>query len=68
MNKFIFQQIFCTKIGWLFICLFLTVVFGVLSNWFDWAEYAMYISLAYPVVLSIIMLIYAWIINPLKRD
>lgn len=68
MNKFIFQQIFCTKIGWLFICLFLTVVFGVLSNWFYWAEYAMYISLAYPVVLSVIMLIYAWIINPLRRD
>lgn len=68
MNKFIFQQIFCTKIGWLFICLFLTLVFGILSNWFDWATYAMFISLIYPVGLSLVMLIYAWIINPFKRD
>ena len=61
------QQVFGTKIGWLFICLFLTVVFGVLANWIDWCEYAMFISLIYPVCLSIIMIVYAWIINPLKK-
>ena len=67
-NNPIFKQIFCTKIGWLFICIAFSVIFGVLANWFDWAEYAMFISLIYPVGLSIVMLIYAWIINPLRRD
>jgi len=67
MNKFILQQIFCTKIGWLFICLFLSVLFGTLSNWIDWCEYAMYVSLIYPAGLSVVMIIYAWIINPIKN-
>jgi hypothetical protein len=61
------QQIFCTKIGWLFIFLFLSLVFGILSNWIDWCEYAMFISLIYPVGLSLVMIVYAWIINPIKN-
>lgn len=68
MNKFVFNQIFCTKIGWLFISLIFTFIFGCLTNWFDWAIYGVYISLVYPVLLGLIMIVYAWIINPLKRD
>lgn len=68
MNKFILQQIFCTKIGWVFICAFFSIVCGILTNWFDWAYIGVLVSMAYPVILTLIMLVYAWIINPLRRD
>lgn len=61
-------QIFGTKIGWLFVSLFLTVIFGVLSNFYDWAEIPMFISLIYPVGLSLVMIVYAWIINPINEQ
>ena len=60
-------QIFGTKIGWLFVSLFLTVIFGVLSNFYDWAEIPMFISLIYPVGLSLVMIVYAWIITQLMN-
>lgn len=64
----ILVQIFCTKIGWLFLTLGLAVIFGVLADRLDcvWCSYVMYTCLIYPVVLTIIMIIYAWIINPLR--
>lgn len=68
MNSFILKQIFCTKIGWVFICAFFSVVFGILTNWFNWAYIGVLVSMVYPVILTLIMLVYAWIINPLRRD
>ena len=67
--KKIFAQLFCTKIGWLVVCLVLALLFGVLSNQFDlfWAEIAMYASLIYPFILFIIMLVYGIIINPIRE-
>jgi membrane protein YdbS with pleckstrin-like domain len=64
----ILTQIFCTKIGWLFLTLALAVVFGVIADRTDcnWCSIAMYICFIYPVVLTLIMLVYAWIINPLR--
>jgi hypothetical protein len=59
-------QIFCTKIGWLGICLISSVVFSILSNYYDWALVALKISVAYPVILTLIMMVYAWIINPIR--
>lgn len=61
------KQIFCTKIGWLIICLFLSLVFGILANWIDWCQTAMFISLVYPILLTIVMIVFAWIINPIKK-
>lgn len=65
----ILKQLFTTKIGWLVICLLLTFSFGIISNEFDlfWAEIMMYLSLVYPIILLIIMLVYACIINPLRE-
>lgn len=67
-------QIFCTKIGWLLICCVLAVIFGSLSshstfidNGPEWCWYAFLICLIYPVVLSIIMIAYGLIINPIKK-
>ena len=54
------------KVELLFICMGLVVIFGVLSNFFDWALYVCFICLAYPVGFSLVMLAYAWIINPIK--
>jgi hypothetical protein len=62
----IFIQIFCTKIGWLFFCLLLTIIFGILANYYDWCEIAMFICFIYPVVLTLIMIVYAFVINPLR--
>lgn len=67
MNQFMLKQIFCTKIGWLFICLFLSLVFGILANWIDWCQTAMFVSLIYPIGLTIVMIVFAWIINPLRK-
>ncbi len=60
-------QLFCTKIGWLVICGILFILFGTMSNWYPWAVYVMFASLAYPVALSIIMMVYAWVINPIRN-
>lgn len=59
-------QIFATKIGWLALTLLSAVLFGVLSNWFDWAQLPVFICLIYPFGLTIILIVYAWIINPIK--
>lgn len=66
--KKILTQIFCTKIGWLVVCLLLAGLFLILSDYYDSAFFviAMYVSLIYPVVLTLIMIIYAWIINPMR--
>lgn len=61
------QQIFCTKLGWLFICLFLSLVFGILGNWFNWCQTAMLVSLIYPALLTLVTIVFAWIINPLRK-
>lgn len=60
-------QIFTTKIGWLGLTLFLSVVFGILANFYSWAETAMFICWLYPVGLTIVMIVYGWIINPIKK-
>lgn len=66
--KNILVQIFCTKIGWLLLTIVLAVVFGVIAQNtdYEWCAYAMYICFLYPVGLTIVMIVYAWIINPLR--
>jgi hypothetical protein len=59
-------QIFSTKIGWLVITILSTLIFGILSNFYEWAVIPTFISLIYPVCLTLIMIVYAWIINPIK--
>ena len=60
-------QIFCTKVGWLGFSLLMAIIFGLLSNFFDWCETAMYISFIYPVGLLLVMMAYAWVINPIRE-
>lgn len=67
-KKQILLQIFATKIGWLFICIFLMVLFGILGNWYDWATYGIVISSIYPIVLTLIQITYAWVINPISNN
>lgn len=64
----IFRQIFCTKMGWLGISLFFLILFSILTNWFDWAYTGCYISLIYPIGLALVEIVYAWIINPLRKN
>lgn len=68
MEKFkrILIQIFCTKIGWLFLTLVLAVVFGILANYYYWCEIAMFICFAYLIVFTLISIVYGWIINPMR--
>jgi len=65
--RYVLVQIFCTKLGWLLLTLFLSIVFGVLANYIDWCEYAMFICLSYPVGLTLVMMVYGWIINPIRE-
>ena len=68
-NKFkdFFVQLFCTKLGLLLVTLLLALGFGLLSTYYFWAEIAMYVSLIYPVALLLIMIAYAWVINPVRE-
>lgn len=69
MEKFkdLMVQIFCTKVGWLAVCMVGTVLFGTLTNWYDWAVYPMFACLAYCVGLGLVMMAFAWIINPIRK-
>ena len=49
------------------ISLLLTGVFVVLSDFYEWAELGIYICLIYPVVLLIVLIIHAWILNPIRE-
>lgn len=66
--KKVLVQIFCTKIGWLGVTLLLAFIFGLIADRTDcdWCAYVMYACFAYPVGLTIVMIVYAWIINPLR--
>jgi hypothetical protein len=68
------KQIFTTKIGWAFISIILTVIFGIFSthstiieNGYIWCDYAMWFPLSYLLGLSVTMILFAWIINPIKK-
>lgn len=72
--KQLFLQIFTTYIGWLFICLLLTFIFGSLSNnstliykGKEWCSYAAYICLIYPFGLTIVSM-YKGFKNWIKGD
>lgn len=69
MKKQTLIQIFCTKIGWLAITCILAIIFGILTNFIDseWPYYAMIISFLYPAGLGLVMMAYAWIINPIRE-
>lgn len=61
----IFLQIFCTKIGWVIICIFL----AGLSTWFfDYPVegYILIALMSYPVGLTLVMIVFALIINPIR--
>lgn len=66
--KQILVQIFCTKIGWLLLTLCLAVIFGVLAENFDceWCDIVMYVCFLYPVGLTLVMIAYGWVINPIR--
>lgn len=55
------------KMLWLYITGALYIIFGVLTNWYDWAVLPMFISLAYPFELGIVMIFYAFVINPINN-
>ncbi len=65
--KNILLQIFATKIGWLIICLLGAATFIVLSDRIEWADTAIFICIAYPVILTLTAIVYAFIINPIKE-
>jgi len=71
MKKFfrlIWVYIVHTKIGKLVLSLLLAFIFGVLAEntEVEWFDYAMYAMLVYPVGLTLVMIAYAWVINPLR--
>lgn len=49
----------------LFFAFVFAVIFAITGQY--WASIAMYISLIYPFGFAFLMIIYAWIINPIKQ-
>lgn len=55
------------KLFWLILSIISSVTFGfIYETPYDLSYKLMLISLIYPVCLTIVMLVYAWIINPIK--
>lgn len=72
--KLALLQIFATKVGWMIISMILIVIFSIFSthssileNGYEWCDYALWFPVAYLVGLGFIMMIYAWIINPIRQ-
>lgn len=59
-------QIFATKIGLLAVSVVLILVFGILGNKYEWAATIMYLAWIYPIGLALVMMAYAWVINPIR--
>ncbi len=66
-QKRLLVEIFCTKWGWLGISILGIIVFGLLTNIFEWAYIGAMISCVYPIILLIIGMVYAFIINPINE-
>jgi hypothetical protein len=65
-TKYWLLQIFATKIGWLAISFLTIIIFGALSNVYSWAGDVAMIAGLYPIVLILILIIFGWVINPIR--
>jgi hypothetical protein len=59
-------QIFYSMLGRLWIFLILSIIPGVLTNFWNWMYIPMLVLLVYPLQLAFILITYAWIINPIN--
>lgn len=59
-------QIFATKMGLLIVSFVLILIFGILGNKYEWAATVMKICWLYPIGLALVMIVYAWVINPIR--
>ena len=66
-TKFWLLQIFATKIGWLGLSFLTIIVFGALSNVYSWAGDVAMIAGIYPIGLALVLIAYAWVINPITE-
>lgn len=68
MKKFI-QSLIASRLYRLGFCLILSVIFGALSNipGMEFMTTVMLIPLAYVVWLALVLMAYAWVINPIKE-
>jgi Na+-translocating ferredoxin:NAD+ oxidoreductase RnfD subunit len=66
MKNFL-TQIFCTKLGWVLISFLLALIFIILSDRYDWASTCAYLSMIYPVFLTLKLIVYGWFINPMRE-
>lgn len=59
---------YLNKTFWLKASIAVAVVFGIIYQfpYMDWAIYPVFAAFAYCAVLGLIMIVYAWIINPIK--
>ena len=47
-------------------CMVLAAIFGLLSNYYDWALYVFYIPFGILVIEALILFAHAWVINPIR--
>lgn len=65
-TKNMLSWFFTTKIGLLCVTSLMTAIFLILSDFYDWAIVGVYIFGTYPIVLIFVMIVYAYIINPIR--
>jgi hypothetical protein len=58
-----------TKVGWLYVSMAQVVLFGIIYQFpsMDWAFYPMVAGYIYPVALGVVLIAYAFIINPINH-
>lgn len=62
------KKLLKNKLFWLLVSIIIMIpsIFLYRKTNIDFYNYVFLVALAYPVILTIIMLVYAWIINPIK--
>jgi hypothetical protein len=65
-NNSTIAQIFYTVYGRLCISAFFIILFGSLTNVWDFANYLHIASWIYPIYIGLKMCLYAWILNPIR--
>jgi len=67
--KYLLLRLIFSKLGLLLLSLIFVLIFGIISSItdYEWANIGLYVSLIYPVGFAFLMIIYAWIINPIKQ-
>lgn len=66
--KTMLKTLLKNKMFWIYVSLATVFVFGIILQFenCEWAIYPIFAAFGYCAIIGLIMIVYAWIINPIK--